>query len=678
MKKSLLVLLLAIVSQFANAQCNTTNGTSCLCPTGIDTCDLYPDLRVTESLLYSAELNPEVLGELRISVSTPNIGFGPLQVLSSNYFVCGEDTLYSPGGMSGTCPDGTYPRQLVKQKVYRKEGNGMINYERWAGSMTYHPTHGHMHVDNWCIFSIRTPIQGVDNPLEWPIVAEGAKTGFCLMDYGSCNYYNGYCVNDNDQVVTSANQVNYGLGGGEYSCGFDQGISAGFTDIYHHYLEGMGIPIPAGVCNGDYYLVVVVDPDNHFIETNETNNVTAVPITLTKQNVEPTNIVNINGPTTFCRGESLELQATAGESYIWSTGETTPNILVTESGTYHVNIQTACSTIVSAPINVEVLDAKVDAISADIETVVCTPTPVTITAEAEGEVNWYDSETAIDPLFTGNTFVTPEISENTTYYVENTRLFEGAENFNEPHDNAIGNGGLNGAVYNGYMIFDSYKPFILKSIKVYTTGAGDRTFQVRNSAGDILQQLTVFVPDGESRVILNMDVPTGTDLQLGTAAHPNMYRNNTGVIFPYITPGLLSIKASNYDDPANSAYYYYYFYDWEVQEYDFTCTGIRTPVTISYENCVGLNQSVNSNQFSCTIAPNPNQGSFSLSIDSKVSGDYDIRLYNIAGKLVYHAEQFNARAFTHQFNMMNKLPQGIYMLSVSNGEQLFNEKVIVR
>lgn len=105
MKKSLLVLLLAIVSQFANAQCNTTNGTSCLCPTGIDTCDLYPDLRVTESLLYSAELNPEGLGELRISVSTPNIGFAYLQVLSSNYFVCGEDTLYSPGGMSGTCPD---------------------------------------------------------------------------------------------------------------------------------------------------------------------------------------------------------------------------------------------------------------------------------------------------------------------------------------------------------------------------------------------------------------------------------------------------------------------------------------------------------------------------------------------------------------------------------------------
>lgn len=678
MNKSFLFILLIILSQAVLGQCNTSNATSCLCPDGTTDCDLYPDLKVTESLLYSEELNPEVLGELRISVSTPNIGYGPLQVLASNYFVCGEDTIYSPGGMTGECPDGSYPRQLIKQKIYRKEGNGMINYERWAGSMTYHPTHGHMHVDNWCTFSIRTPIVGVEDPLQWPIVAEGAKTGFCLMDYGSCNYYNGYCVNDNQQVVTSANQVNYGLGGGEYSCGFDQGISAGFTDIYHHYLEGMGINIPAGVCNGDYYLVVAVDPDNHFIETNESNNVTAVPITLTKQNVEPANIVNIGGATTFCRGETLELQATTGLAYEWSTGETTSSISVTESGTYFVNIQTECSTLMSDPIVVEVLDAKVNAISADMETVVCTPSSVTITAEAEGDINWYDSEMATEPIFTGSIFVTPEISETTTYFVENTRLFEGAEYFNEPHDNTIGNGGLNGAIYNGYLIFDAFKPFILQSIKVYTTGAGDRTFQVRNSSGDVLQQLTVFVPDGESRVNLGFDVPVGTDLQFGTASHPNMYRNSTGVVFPYITPGVLSIKASNYDDPSNSAYYYYYFYDWEVKEYDFTCTGTRSSFTVSYEFCTGQEHPAQSNQFSCSIAPNPNQGVFNLVVDSKVARNFNIQLFNITGKLVYQAEQTNTKSFNHQVNLTNKLPQGIYMLTVNNGEQYYNQKLIIR
>ena len=79
----------------------------------------------------------------------------------------------------------------------------------------------------------------------------------------------------------------------------------------------MDMTIPADVCNGDYYLVVMVDPNNNFVETDETNNVMAIPFVLNNQNYKPEEIVEINGVTTFCKGDALELTAKHGSSYLW-------------------------------------------------------------------------------------------------------------------------------------------------------------------------------------------------------------------------------------------------------------------------------------------------------------------------------------------------------------------------
>ena len=56
-------------------------------------------------------------------------------------------------------------------------------YEVMVGTMEYHPTHGHMHFDEWTIMSLRIPdLNNMENPLEWEMVGEGAKVGFCVMD----------------------------------------------------------------------------------------------------------------------------------------------------------------------------------------------------------------------------------------------------------------------------------------------------------------------------------------------------------------------------------------------------------------------------------------------------------------------------------------------------------------
>src|SRR5687767_565102 len=104
MKRILLASFVLAASYVGYAQCTTTNATSCQCPVQSQTsCDLLPDITVSWYALenYSGGPNeyPQVCnppcsgndGRLRLTASTPNIGFGPLTVLGSSFYVCGTD-----------------------------------------------------------------------------------------------------------------------------------------------------------------------------------------------------------------------------------------------------------------------------------------------------------------------------------------------------------------------------------------------------------------------------------------------------------------------------------------------------------------------------------------------------------------------------------------------------------
>ena len=287
----LLLALLLPVWGFAQVPCTTTNAAGCVCAQqGQNDCDLLPDITVSGWAVtnyaggpneYSQTGNGVNDGRLRITGSTPNIGYGSFTVGSVQMWVCGNDTFTDYNTALSMCSS---PKQLIKQKIYHKSGSTMTYSERWAGTMTYHPTHGHMHVDDWGIFTLRIEDQNDPNPLHWPIVGDGAKLGFCLMDYGSCSTYNGHCRDANNNILTNTSFPNYGLGGMQYNCSpIEQGISSGWTDIYSENLDGMWIDIPPGTCNGDYWIVIEVDPNNNFLEADESNNWTAVPFTLTQQ-----------------------------------------------------------------------------------------------------------------------------------------------------------------------------------------------------------------------------------------------------------------------------------------------------------------------------------------------------------------------------------------------------------
>lgn len=593
MKRIFTVLALLAGVAGLSAQCTTTNATGCVCATqGQTNCDLLPDLQASWKGLLDSDEYPQTGagtnyngqgpddGRLRISVSSPNVGYGSFTVRGSNWYVCGTDTFQSTSA-PGNCPDGTPPRNLITQRIYHKNGNTMTYTDRWSGSMTYHPTHGHNHVDDWSYYTLRIKDPQEPDPRKWPLVGRGSKMGFCLMDYYACsnNNANGHCRTDNTvynqgtALNSNSNFPNYGLGGGQYNCSpVEQGISSGWTDVYYKNLDMMWINIPPNVCNGDYWIVVEVDPRNYFLETNEDNNWTAIPITLTQQSAPGTGAfasITSDKPANICTGDSILLSCNAGSEMIWSTGDTTQSIYVKDAGDYTVTVTNYCGTATSQVFSVTVGQAG-SAPVVEGQTL-CAPGSATLPGDPTFE--WYDDENATNLVGTG-TLTTPFLNGTTTYYVRDVTPLPNSTYFTEPHSEDFGGNGL--STSDQYLIFDAVSPFTLKSVLVNAGSAGQRKVYLRDYAGVALDSVIVTLPAGPSRITLNFNVPSGNDYRLAIGSTRNLYRNSAGVNYPYQIPGILSIKNSS----AGNQYYYWY-YDWEVEAQGNTCITPLAPVTVT-------------------------------------------------------------------------------------------------
>ncbi|NNF01216.1 MAG: hypothetical protein HKN22_00885, partial [Bacteroidia bacterium] len=452
------------------AQCTLFDATSCMCSDSVSTnCDLLPDIKVALPPLYvqgssgiieySQSGNGTNNGRLRVSVSTPNIGFGPLTVRTTTTYLCGTDTFYNTA--PSQCPNGDPPRTLVNQRVYHKNGNTMSFYDRPAGSMTYHPSHGHMHVDDWGIYTLRDSTPGEADPTNWPIIGTGSKLAFCLMDYGTCSFYAGHCADDNGNTLLNGDFANYGLGGGSYNCSAtEQGITSGYTDIYYQYLDGMWLNIPPGTCNGDYYIVVELDPYDYFLESNENNNVVAVPYTLTQQMPSGSApLVNTLGTSTICQGNSVDLAASLGSTYLWSNGDTTQNITVTQTGDYYVTVSSNCGTGTSDTISITVVDPQVTSSVGD--TISPGQSAELLANSNIGSIKWYNDPIGGTMLFEGNSYTSGTLNNSTTFYAEAVFNSQSATQFSAPHSNIIGNGAQHN-VNSRYLTFDCHTPINLK------------------------------------------------------------------------------------------------------------------------------------------------------------------------------------------------------------------------
>ncbi len=702
MKFSTFLIALALNVNYLYSQCTTTNATSCVCADGTQNCLLLPDITAswkgisnngwTEYPQVNAGTSQNGQGpdngRLRVTGSTPNIGHGSFTVRGvdangKRAFLCGSDTIFNVAATGDfTCPNGIInPKQLLNQRIYKKDSTQMSYVDRWTGSMAYHPSHGHNHVNDWAVMTLRIPTSD-PNPLSWPIVGEGAKIGFCLMDYGQCgtstgSTYYGHCRDENtvyNQGTTLQNVdfPNWNLGGGSYNCSVtEQGISSGWTDVYGKHLDGMWVNLPENTCNGDYYIVMEVDKNNYFQEEREDNNFTAVPVTLSLQhpaNSSQAPKISSIGSNNLCSGGTVSLSVTAGSSFLWSTGETSQNITVSQAGSYSCQVTNYCGTSTSLPFTVNSVIPNAPSLIGDT---VCVEGAMTLTANGTGTISWYDAQNNM--LGTGSSFTTPVLNTTTQYFAENTDTYSDST-YAEPHTNGIGGGGYRTSVQSN--IFNALQNFTLQSALVYSTNAGSITVQLKNSADSILSSLAVSVPAGESRVNLNFSVPADSSLKLGISSftgfstNQGLYRNDNSAIYPYEIPGLLSITGTT-----AGASYYYYLYDWEILTENGTCTSPRVEVSAVVESCAALGEDV-AFKNSISLFPNPNNGQFEVNFNTRKDADVTIDIIDIVGKTIQSQSLKNLNGFVKKPIDIKNFSKGIYLMNLTFEGKTYTKRFI--
>ena len=202
--------------------------------------DLLPDIVVPPIFLYDTVVERKgVRRLLNLSNGTANVGTGPLY-------------LY---GVLPSHADGT---QTVRQRVFNEDGSF---YDREAGRFQFHEDHQHIHFDDWAEYRLRRRVgdEGVGE-----IVAEGTKQTFCIIDL----------------EVFNPTLPGFPVDPRFISCGSTtQGLSVGWVDVYDKSIEGQFIDI-TGVPDGHYWIESEVDPLDHVLESDESNNVALVPFTL--------------------------------------------------------------------------------------------------------------------------------------------------------------------------------------------------------------------------------------------------------------------------------------------------------------------------------------------------------------------------------------------------------------
>ena len=260
-------------------------GCSCAGAAGGQGCALLPDLiilpRFTQTQIREYAANdPNYPGQLRFAASIANIGDGPLETWGKREWFCGGRQVDS----TLRCPDGSYARQQIYQRVYQKADTGLTWTDYRAGTNYYDdkPGHNHFHVDDWVEFRLVRLIPRAGKPAGRQLIAKGRKVSYCLFDAGICNNADSLC-NCNGVVYGEKNLTNYGLGSYSECKARKQGISVGGYDTYGVMYEGQYIQLPKKLPRGHYQLEIKIDPSGHIREVNRDNNTFSMPIFLSKQ-----------------------------------------------------------------------------------------------------------------------------------------------------------------------------------------------------------------------------------------------------------------------------------------------------------------------------------------------------------------------------------------------------------
>ncbi len=252
-------------------------------------------------------------------------------------------------------------------------------------------------------------------------------------------------------------------------------------------------------------------------------------------------------------------------SWLWDFGDgnsstvQNPAHQYAQDGTYNIRLKVSNSFGVDSVMMQALIKVRMPDALNDDTSLFCFDDNFALYAAGNGTTYWYADAQLSQLLDTGNTYYPSAVSADTAFYATNRII---RKPLSAGKTDNTGGGGFFTSPYEHYLVFDVYQPLRLKSVKVYAGSAGYRQIILRSSNGTVLYSENIFIPQGESRIDLDFNIPTGTNYELSGPQSPDLYRNSNGITYPYKVDNLISVNYSSAStDPTG---YYYYFYDWEV------------------------------------------------------------------------------------------------------------------
>lgn len=147
-------------------------------------------------------------------------------------------------------------------------------------------------------------------------------------------------------------------------------------------LSGTTIPNPVATLTASQTYTVTVT--NGGCVATDTISVTVGP--------PPVTTITLNGDTSLCNGESVNLTSSTGLTYLWSTGDTLASISTSQAGDYSVTVDYGYNCIsTSDTVSITVNPYPTASISTPTDTTICGGSPITLDANTGSGLTyqWY-------------------------------------------------------------------------------------------------------------------------------------------------------------------------------------------------------------------------------------------------------------------------------------------------
>ncbi|MBC8173538.1 MAG: T9SS type A sorting domain-containing protein, partial [Chitinophagales bacterium] len=376
--------------------------------------------------------------------------------------------------------------------------------------------------------------------------------------------------------------------------------------------------------------------------------------------IPPTPEIFTGGTTEICSGETLTLTTDATDEIIWSTGETTNSITISEVGDYFVSALNDCGGATSVTVTITTSEPPpVPDITSDGATEFCEGESVILTSSNPSGNVWS----------TGATSVSITVYESGVYTVTATN--ECGSEISEPVTVTVSENPM------AYIMHDGPLSFCEGEFVILTANEGDYSYLW--STGETTLSITVTITNNYSVLVTDANgcSAISNDVEVDVFPNPPV---------PVITNSGSTLSTAD-------GYSYKWFYEGDFipgatnnfitatadGNYTVTITdgnGCSSTSEIFNYVAVGIDDVIVKADLS--IFPNPNDGNYELIFHSTDNSVIAISMYDAVGKLIADDAGLPENKLFKKTYHLGYLPKGNYIVKVVCADEIHMQKLYIQ